>query len=211
MKLEALVAKYRAEDGPRLQKRLNYFHGLKSFSMVIEHAALAKEPDWSEYEKHPHQWRLEEANLETVAKELLRHASKLRACRSFDDVFQIVEGARVPKFGDLAVYDTALRIAAKLGHRPTKVYLHAGTRDGCKALGLPFREKTLDPQVFQRPIQALRPHEIEDFVCIYKDDFGSGPSSRTLAHDRSGRRSKSKTRTFCSGDAEAARTSSRRC
>ena len=173
MKLEALVAKYRAEDATRLQQRLEYFHGLKSFSTVIEDAALAKEPEWSEYRKHPHQWRLQEAKLKEVAGKLLRQADKLRACRSFEEVFHIVDLARVPRFGDLAVYDTALRIAAKLAQLPLKVYLHAGTREGCKALALPFREKTLEPKLFQRPIQQLQAHEIEDFVCIYKDLLAS--------------------------------------
>jgi hypothetical protein len=41
------------------------------------------------------------------------------------------------------MYDTALRIGAKLKLFPTKVYLHAGTRLGARALGLDDSAATL--------------------------------------------------------------------
>jgi hypothetical protein len=63
---------------------------------------------------------------------------------------------------------TALRIGAKRDHLPTKVYLYAGTKKGCKALGLECKDEALSIEVFPPVVQALKPYEIEDFVCIYK-------------------------------------------
>jgi len=42
----------------------------------------------------------------------------------------------IPGLGELYVYDTTLRIGAKLNLFPDKVYLHAGTRLRERALGL---------------------------------------------------------------------------
>jgi hypothetical protein len=50
----------------------------------------------------------------------------------------------IPGIGELAVYDTALRIGARLGLEPAKVYLHAGTRAGAKALGLAYGGRTIE-------------------------------------------------------------------
>ena len=38
--------------------------------------------------------------------------------------------------GELVVYDTALRIGARFGLEPEKVYVHRGTREGVRKLGL---------------------------------------------------------------------------
>ena len=42
--------------------------------------------------------------------------------------------------GSLTVYDTATRIGAFLKLEPDRVYLHAGTRDGARALGFDQRD-----------------------------------------------------------------------
>ena len=49
----------------------------------------------------------------------------------------------IPGIGELYVYDTSFRIGAKLNLFPTKVYLHAGTRRGVRALGLDHSADTL--------------------------------------------------------------------
>ena len=47
---------------------------------------------------------------------------------------KIVEECKVKGFGELSIYDTAVRIGAHLRIEPDKVYLHAGAREGIKAL-----------------------------------------------------------------------------
>lgn len=53
-------------------------------------------------------------------------------------MFHLIDTAleTIPGLGELYVYDTTLRIGAKLNLFPDKVYLHAGTRLGATALGL---------------------------------------------------------------------------
>jgi hypothetical protein len=73
--------------------------------------------------------------------------------------------------GELMVYDTSLRIGARLELSPDFIYLHAGTRVGARELGLDGRlpfVRTTDVPV---PLRRLRPHEIEDFMCIFKSQF----------------------------------------
>ena len=71
------------------------------------------------------------------------------------------------------VYDTALRIGAKLGLEPEVVYLHRGTRSGMKALGLDVGRPFIEVDELPQALRSLRPHEIEDCVCIYKSELGS--------------------------------------
>ena len=71
------------------------------------------------------------------------------------------------------VYDTALRIGAKLGLEPEVVYLHRGARSGMKALGLGAGRLFVEVYELPHELRSLRPHEIEDCVCIYKTKLGS--------------------------------------
>ena len=65
---------------------------------------------------------------------------------------------------------SASRIGAKLNLFPEKVYLHAGTRLGARSLGLPNVPR-LSVSEFPKEFRALKPHEIEDALCIFKDEF----------------------------------------
>jgi hypothetical protein len=67
------------------------------------------------------------------------------------------------------VYDIAHRIGAYLGKPPALVYLHRGTKKGAANLG--FRGETLDPAMLPSPFSRLTPSEIEDCLCIYKDEL----------------------------------------
>jgi hypothetical protein len=92
---------------------------------------------------------------------------------SFDELFDLVEAIirPIPKIGELAVYDTALRIGARFGLEPDKVYVHAGTRDGLKALGFSGRERIVELNDLPRPIRRLSAREAEDLLCIYKSQL----------------------------------------
>jgi hypothetical protein len=71
--------------------------------------------------------------------------------------------------GELYEYDTALRIGSYLRKLPKRVYLHAGTRVGAKALGFDPKLRSLNPRALPLPLRELKPHELEDVLCIYKD------------------------------------------
>ena len=64
-----------------------------------------------------------------------------------------------------------MRIGSYLGVFPQQVYLHAGTAEGAKALGIETNIGYLEVEDLHSILEQLEPHEIEDFLCIFKDDF----------------------------------------
>jgi hypothetical protein len=95
----------------------------------------------------------------------------LQSARSFAELIARVDTTVRPVrgIGELYVYDTALRLGAHLRLLPDDVYLHAGTRRGAKALGLDHRSDSIPPSQLPAALHRLRPHEVEDVLCIYKD------------------------------------------
>jgi hypothetical protein len=173
-----LVREYVEHGRPRHRATLLFYQREKSLSKVIRQAAMAMLPNGK---KHPHQWRLSNATLRDAADRLSRKVRAFSACRSFHDLFELVETTTAPLigFGELAIYDTALRIGARLALSPTEVYLHAGTRKGCVVLGLTgaAMRMRLPRSEFPANIRDLPIDEIEDFMCIYKDDLRGGGSA----------------------------------
>jgi len=90
---------------------------------------------------------------------------------SFADLLTHVNTAVRPihGIGELYVYDTTLRLGGHLRLVPREVYLHAGTRRGARALGLDHRSDSVSPNQLPTVLRRLRPHEVEDLLCIYKD------------------------------------------
>ena len=79
-----------------------------------------------------------------------------------------LEMNRIKGIGALTIYDTATMLAFPKGKFPNKVYLHAGTARGARALGV--TETIVDKQVFVElcpDFQKLSAAQIEDFLCVY--------------------------------------------
>lgn len=97
------------------------------------------------------------------------------ACSSFDELHDLVEGATddIRMIGPLTVYDVATRIGAYLDQQPKRIYLHAGTRGGARALGLDGNRRTLERSELPREFRRLTPAECEDVLCIYKDHLAA--------------------------------------
>jgi hypothetical protein len=131
----------------------------------VELAALAEGPDG----KLRHQWRIPKSILTRWAQLLRARGPDLRRCPDFETLHAAVKAARIRSIGTLTVYDTALRIGAKLGLEPAVVHLHAGTREGAKALGLNGSRQSISPRELPTAFRQLRPREIEDCLCIYAD------------------------------------------
>lgn len=165
--LRGMVRHYILSSRPRARAELCTFCRLP-FEEALERAALAKHKDGKRFD---HQRRLRNSQLRRARNILLGAAEELRRCRSFDRIHNLIKehlnGIR--GLAELYYYDTALRIGASLGLIPKRVYLHRGTRDGARALGLDWRADSLDPRALTKELADLDPYEIEDFLCIYKD------------------------------------------
>jgi hypothetical protein len=170
MKLKAIIRTYIRKVRPRARDELDWFHQQPSLRTAIEKAALAVNRKGKRYR---HQCRLQRASLEQAHRVLLANSRTVQQARDFDDLFNRIDRilGPIPGIGELYVYDTSLRIGAKLNLLPTKVYLHAGTRVGARALGLDGSAATLKVSALPQEFCSLEPHEIEDILCIFKGEL----------------------------------------
>jgi hypothetical protein len=159
------IHRHRAED------ELHWFIQARSLAEVISRAALAID---SRGKRFAHQRRIPSSALREARAALLREQSKIQACRDFDELLTTITHTLDDVFGlcELFCYDTAFRIGGYLRLYPEKVYLHSGTREGARALGLRVGlRKAIDVAELPDELGGLPPHEIEDILCIYKADF----------------------------------------
>ena len=161
--VEAYICNYRGEA----DRDLSFFRQCSSLRRTIHFAALSKLPNGK---RHPHQYRLPVTVLAEGERNLQACAAEIEGCLSFEALHGIVERELlcIHGIGVLTVYDVATRIGAYLGREPERVYLHAGTAAGARAIGLEHRRRSLDPGELPAPFQRLRPREIEDCLCLYK-------------------------------------------
>jgi len=166
--LHCFVSQYLREKAPTIAEYLRYFQELGNVNDAIRYSCHGKDG-----QIHGHQHLVGKKRLELARQLLQRNKQRIEACESFEDLIAIVTAVRanVPGFGVLAIYDTSLRLGAYLGKWPTVVYLHAGTKRGCKALGVATKGGTVEKDRLPDPIQVLEPYQAEDFLCIFKDRF----------------------------------------
>jgi hypothetical protein len=166
---EAIVADYIKSHRLRAAREMEFFKRLPSLGEAIHLAALAKT---AQGKRHDHQRRISASTLSEAERRLQAAAPSLARCRTFAELHDAVQATlrTVHGIGDLCMYDTATRIGAHLELEPEQVYLHAGTATGARALG--FNGLTaLDPMLLPPEFRSLKPREIEDCLCIYKDEL----------------------------------------
>jgi|ERR1051326_18115 hypothetical protein len=177
--LRELVDLYIQEARPGELEELKLYKQEKSFIHALEHAALAT--DW-QGRKYQHQWRIQSHVLQQSYTALFGVQKAIRHATSFKELHRIIEQAtsRIHGLGELYIYDTALRIGAHLKQEPTDIYLHAGTRQGARALGYrgpgPLSLVNLRPE--HKELLRLPAHQIEDFLCLFREEFGQQEPSR---------------------------------
>jgi hypothetical protein len=171
MNFADIVRDYITRRRPLAERELRYYAIQRSLSDAIHEAALSRLPSGK---RHPHQRRIPLRLLQSAENILQRDSDRLREAKSFAELHNHVEKAlgQIRGIGPLSVYDIAHRIGAYLKLEPQLVYLHAGARDGARALGLDAN--TLRPQQLPNELHVLSPAEIEDVLCIYKKYLHSG-------------------------------------
>lgn len=128
--------------------------------------------------KNSHQNRIPKETLENFKKEIKKQKDTILNCRTFDELLEISENSSVKGIGPLAEYDIAFRYGRQTGIYPDKVYLHAGTREGAKELGIVKRgAKYLTKEELPAYLKEIESWMVEDFLCVKKDD----PSEDALA------------------------------
>jgi len=146
-----------------------FYAGLDSLETAIEFAALAKTATGA-ISNHQRQW-VDRGSMAQSGEILLAAKSQIASRKTFYSLLLLIEELLVgaPGLGELYYYDTARRIGAFLSLFPTRVYLHRGTRDGAKALGLDHKKPYLSLSSLPAELRKLEPKHVEDFLCRFKD------------------------------------------
>ena len=171
-KIKAAVTKYVKDTRPGMKREFKEWRDLTN-EVAVERAGLGLLPDGSA--KHPHQYRVSGDALQESCELLLANLPKLRAAETFEDLFDLVDELIGPIWGigELTIYDTAIRIGARFRLQPKNVYVHAGTRDGVRALGLDGSRPTIEMRELPEPIRRLSGREAEDLLCRSKRSLAS--------------------------------------
>lgn len=161
-----IVRAYLRERRQDTESEHRYWASHTSRSSAVRAAALS---ELANGKRHSHQWRISGIVLQQAADALAEQ--DLPDCQEFHDLLEAVDTRirDIHGIGELAVYDIAHRIGAFLGLRPEYVYLHAGTREGARALGL--SGAWISVRDLPTEFHELTPSEAEDCLCIYKDSL----------------------------------------
>ncbi len=168
--IQSITHIYIQKIRPCAAEELSWFAQQPTLKSGVEFSALAMNREGKRYS---HQRRLKKATLEKAKEILLANLGELKKSQSFDDLFLLIEKLLQPinGAGELYIYDTALRIGANMNLLPTKIYLHAGTRVGARALGFNTKCRVIEKQDLPLDFKDLEPHEIEDVLCIFKSEL----------------------------------------
>lgn len=148
--------------------RKNIENDLASYKDVYS-AARAKN---YQGKKHSHQYLIKPIILEDFAQRIVSKEVELQDANSFEEIYSIVQSCRIRGIGNLALYDTAVRIGYQLNKPPLNVYLHQGTRIGASKLGI--HGNIIPKSEFDKfGLNELTAHEIECFLCIYRNYIGN--------------------------------------
>lgn len=112
--------------------------------------------------------------MRLVAPTLLSRRESLEAARTFHELLNAVRASigHIYGIGPLYTYDVSLWIGAFLKLEPERVYLQSGALEGAIALGNATRQSLhLEMSEVPHPLSTLKPYEIEDALCLYKEYF----------------------------------------
>lgn len=143
----------------------------RSIDNVILMASTARN---NENKKHPHQNLIPIKILYNFYRKIMKMKETIKDSDDFHSLYKNIEKCKIKGIGDLAIYDTAQRIGVSIGKYPEYIYIHRGTKVGAeKFLKKKIKEKVLDKSIF-KGLSSLSCSEIEDILCIYKDDIYGG-------------------------------------
>jgi len=168
MTFDEIVSDYVRVYRDDAREEMRGFASERSPSAAIRRAALCETQNGK---RNAHQRRIPRVLLEQVEVRLQAISRNLAKAADFAALHKLVDDAAegIKGIGALTVYDIAHRIGAYFGKAPKHVYLHAGTRIGARALNI--KGDLIGPKTLPKPFIRLTPAEIEDCLCIYKDEM----------------------------------------
>lgn len=131
--------------------------------------------------------------IKRIKKTLLSDDQALYA--RFDALHDLIDDIKPYGIGPVTVYDVAVRVGAYHGIEPQSVYMHAGVRQGIRALEAAHsrwvlgdnpgpgpgraladlrgaaRLKRVPMYLFPEPLNKMRADDVEDILCTYREVF----------------------------------------
>jgi hypothetical protein len=129
---------------------------------------------------HGHQRRVGGARLKKYAQAMLSQhhidlIKKALRSKNFHAVYLVFKEETKHHYmvSTLTAYDVTQRICHVYGIEPEFVYLHTGTTEGARNLNIKTggKEYLQSKEVPAWLSSSLAPADIENFLCIYKDEF----------------------------------------
>jgi hypothetical protein len=119
---------------------------------------------------HNHQSKVSPA-LPQYEATLIEHMNVIIQMDTFNRLYTMLGLLKTPGIGPMTIYDVAVRFGAWLGLKPEKIYVHAGTSAGLKALGIKPDGHSVPMELLPRILRRKDPDEVEDFLCTYRVAF----------------------------------------
>ncbi|MGE0188127.1 MAG: hypothetical protein AB7F79_02265 [Steroidobacteraceae bacterium] len=170
--ISALIARYIAVHQPSAIREKLFFANMPSLELAIHHAAYSLD-DREPPKRYSHQRRIRRSPMRKAHWYLSHSLAKLWEMRTFTELHKFLKAtfSKIHGLGALYTYDTALRLGFFLRLEPVDVYLHAGTRQGARAIGI-RASRIVKVNELPTELHVLAPHEIENFLCIFKPRKG---------------------------------------
>ncbi|MDM1323470.1 hypothetical protein HXZ90_04115 [Acinetobacter pseudolwoffii] len=168
--LASLVQGYKNEYRKDKNNELSYFRNM-DFDQALKKAAYAENKNGR---KFSHQYRLPKQASEQAFKKFTEIKTEIKATQNFEQLYELLDSnlRSIQDIGDLFIFDTALRIGAKLNYLPKELIVQSGSKEGAKKLGLTVKNKRVSLEQLPSLIREnLEPYEIENFLCLYRDKF----------------------------------------
>jgi hypothetical protein len=121
---------------------------------------------------HNHQSKVS-GHLSFFKAALIWNIKSIAKAETFGQLYHTVDMLKTSGIGPMTVYDVSVRIGAYMSLKPDRIYLHAGTKLGLKALGIkPWpREVSVPMELLPPPLDRQDPDTVEDFLCTYRSAF----------------------------------------
>lgn len=152
-----------------------------TWGVAVDRAVASRRPNGK---MHNHQSKVKEADRRRFGERIIQDwpTPNNGWPETFDAFHDRLEEIRPHGIGPVTTYDVAVRVGAFLKLEPESLYLHAGVRQGWLALcpvepfGYARRWvgfKRIARSDWPTELQSWKADELEDFLCTYRQMFGS--------------------------------------
>lgn len=177
---------WRYVDRKKTDQVIAFCADAPNFPIAVQRAVEARDAFGKH---HNHQSKVDITARRKFGRKIIRKAARgALPLDDFDMMYEQFDAIRPYGIGPVTVYDVAVRVGAFLGIEPHSVYMHAGVRQGLKALQealwrqesqgsqvlqLDWRAFKVPVSAFPHPMDGMRADDVEDILCTYREVFES--------------------------------------